>query len=402
MFHPVITPEQAAEAVAVLQAQAGNKSAAADALGIPRGQLYTRLKRASELGLNGFKPVLEGFQVKQTSAKIDGVWVKQQRAPGEPFELPPNHVVKGISSLVDDQDRVIQQWIKTKIEQGTSDVVAALTEAFSAYKGHSVLPPAPMFTNAETATFYNVSDHHLGLFSWRAETGVDYDLKIGEQLLRDTMATLVDQSPASDNAVILNLGDFFHSDNSENRTLLSGNSLDVDTRYAKVLRIGVGLMIHNVELALQKHRHVTVRCLPGNHDPHAALALSVALAAFFHNNERVTVDCDPSKFFWWRFGQVMVGATHGDMVKPAEMPGVMASMKSKEWGETKFRYAYFGHVHHKSVGGGEKSGVIWETFQTLAAKDAWHAASGYVSGRSMVSITHHKDRGEILRHTVSV
>jgi hypothetical protein len=34
--------------------------------------------------------------------------------------------------------------------------------------------------------------------------------------------------------VILNLGDFFHADNELNRTQVSGNALDVDTRYAKV------------------------------------------------------------------------------------------------------------------------------------------------------------------------
>jgi hypothetical protein len=126
------------------------------------------------------------------------------------------------------------------------------------------------------------------------------------------------------------------------------------------------------------------------------------LAAFFHANERVKVDCDQSKFFWWRFGKVFIGATHGDMVKPDRMPGVMAARRPEDWGATIYRYAMFGHVHHRSKFASEQDGVVCETFQVLAAKDAWHSSMGYHSGRSMVAITYHRNRGEVLRHTVSV
>jgi hypothetical protein len=98
----------------------------------------------------------------------------------------------------------------------------------------------------------------------------------------------------------------------------------------------------------------------------------------------------------------MLAANHGHMVRPEEFPGVMASLWPQEWGRTLHRYAYFGHVHHRSRGGGERAGVVWETFQTLAAKDAWHHGSGYTAGRSMVAITHHAEVGEIIRNTASI
>jgi hypothetical protein len=143
---------------------------------------------------------------------------------------------------------------------------------------------------------------------------------------------------------------------------------------------------------------VIVRCLPGNHDPHTALALSVALAQFFHASKRVEIDCSPGPFFQWRFGDVFLCANHGDRIKPSDMPGIMAARWPADWGNTKHRYAYFGHVHHKSVGGGENHGVIWETFQCLAPRDAWHSAEGYTAGRSMVAITLHRKHGEKHRH----
>lgn len=373
MTNSGLSDDACIEAVKALNAHGGNTTAAASFLKIPRTTLINRLQRATDRGLDG----------------------------SIPKPLPIGQRVKGTSTLYNADGEVTAQWVKTVAEQRTQDVVDALTQAFEGYKGHAKLPPAPKQADRDLLTVYNIADHHLGLYAWGDETGADYDLDIGEKMLREAMASLVASSPASETAIILNLGDFFHADTMENRTARSGNALDVDTRYAKVLQIGVQLLIDCAEMALQKHKRVLVRCLPGNHDEHTALALSVALAAFFAGNKRVDVDTDPSRFFWHRFGKVFIGATHGDMVKPNDMPGVMASMRSADWGATQYRYAYFGHVHHRSIGGGERHGVVWETFQTLAAKDAWHAASGYSSGRSMVAITHHRDKGEIMRNTVS-
>lgn len=402
-----MTVEELQRAVEVRQRHIAHSDAAKE-MGVPATTFRYWMKRAAQYGLLGTKPVLEGFEIKSTSAQIgpngeiQREWIQQTQERGDDFEVPAGHVVKGVSALVDSDNRVVQQWIKTKIEESLSDVTDAIKSVFADYKGHAKLPPAPKYVDGELATVYVLADHHLGLYAWSQEAGEDYDLAIGERILLDTMQKLVSQAPAAETAVILNLGDFFHADNSENKTAKSGNVLDVDTRYSKVLQTGVKLMIQCIELARQKHKKVIVRCLPGNHDPHAAVALAIALACFFEKDKAVTIDCDSSKFFWWRFGRVFVGSTHGDTVRPEQMPGVMASRKPEDWGASEFRYAYFGHVHHKSVGGGEQHGVIWETFQVLAAKDAWHAAKGFSSGRSMTAITHHKAYGEIMRHTVSI
>ena len=386
----------------------GNKSEAGRLLKIDRATVDKYLRRAAELGMLGTNPVLPGYAIKSTSVQqgpdgeVQKQWIRQSKEPGPEFSLPDGHVIKGVSALTDSGGRVIQQWVKTKFDEAIVDIKQSLTETFKAYKGHATLPKPPKHTDSDIANVYPISDHHLGLYAWAEEAGEDYDLHIGEKLLMDTMASLVADAAPAKTGVILGLGDFFHSDDNSNRTRKSGNQLDVDSRYAKILRVGVSLAIHCVQMGLQKHDKIILRFLPGNHDPYASIALSTALAAFFVNNKRVFVDTDASAFFWWRFGKVFIGSTHGDMIKHMEMPGVMASMRPKDWGETEFRYIYLGHVHHKSLGGGERAGVIWETFQTLAPKDVWHNQSGYTSGRSMVAITHHKDKGEIKRNTVSV
>lgn len=295
---------------------------------------------------------------------------------------------------------VVLEWVKTEAVKGQQEdrdeLIAALKAEFNGYQFPATLGQ-PTATEADLATVYLIADHHLMMLAWAAETGNNYDMKIAERLLLETAGRLIAKTPASAEALILNLGDFFHADDNSARTPEHQNQLDTDGRYAKALQMGVKLHIRLVELALQKHEHVTLRVLPGNHDPYAALALSIALGAFFSNQPRVTVDTDPSLFFHWSFGVNFVVGHHGHTVPPEKIAGVMAAYWPKEWGNSTHRYAYLGHIHRKTKGGksaDEANGVIWETFNTIAAKDAYAYGKGYSSERSMTAITLHKLYGE--------
>lgn len=396
---PKITDELLADTLAAL-ATHGTATAAAEALGIPRSTFQSRLSRAAERGLSGTSPVMPGFAIKSVASKVDGSWVKQTKEHGEAWTLPDGHSLKGVSALVDAEGRTVQQWLKTTVDVRQEVARDAMIAAFSDYKAPAILSAPLAYTDDDLLTIYPIVDLHLGLYAWGRETGVDYDLKIAADLLRSAVGNLVARSANSRTAVILDMGDYFHADDSRNQTKRSGNPLDVDTRYARVLQVGVELAVECIELALQKHEHVTYRKLPGNHDDETSLMLAIALAAWFRDTPRVTVDTDPSRFFMHLHGKVMVAATHGDMLRMGDMAGFMAANWPKEWGASEHRYAYTGHVHHDRVKSG--GGVRAESFNTLAAKDAWHAASGYVSARSAVSITMHRELGEIDRLTVNL
>jgi len=388
----------------------GTITKAAESLGISRHAFARRLrgvmpsdpvKLAAEKGAMGFAPVLPGFSIKSTAAKVGDAWVKQTKEHGETFETPEGHEIKAVSALVDAEGRIIHQWVKTCEGDNSSLLVDAIKGAFDEYKGRAEFVSPPSDGNANLLTAYVIGDHHLGLLAWGPETGESSDLKIGERLLLDKMRALVDCTPAADTALVMNLGDFFHADDDQNRTAKSGHALDVDGRYAKVLRVGVALTIACIDMALEKHARVIYRALSGNHDPHTSLALTVALSMFYNSNPRVEIDCDPSKHFVHRHGETLIFASHGDALRPERVAGFVASRWPKLWGATTHRVAMFGHVHH-SAKGGEADGMTWETFQTLSAKDAWHAGQGYSSGRSMSAITYHSASGELLRNRVSV
>jgi len=237
------------------------------------------------------------------------------------------------------------------------------------------------------------------MYAWWQDAGADFDLKLAEKLTCDAVDRLVASAPEGSTGLLLNLGDMFHADNQKNVTQ-SGHQLDVDGRWPLVQQVGLRAMIHCIRRMLEKHSTVIVRINKGNHDGHSSYALSLMLSCYFHEDPRVKVDLSPSVCWYYRFGAVNIGSTHGDTIKGKDMGAVMAADKPKEWGATTHRYWYVGHVHHKDVK--EYPGVIVEYVRTLAARDAWHQGQGYRAGRDMQLIVHHRKFGEIERHRCDV
>lgn len=318
------------------------------------------------------------------------------------FAAPDGMYVRSVSTLVDGQTGAIkQQWVKAdKIkEEQEKALIAAIKAAFvDAPKLPEI--PAPEILNADLLTVYPMGDPHLGMYAWAAETGTDFDLDIAERNLVAATVRLVMASPPSEEALIVNVGDFFHGDTSANRTLRSGHALDVDTRWSKVLRVGARTMRTCIDTALTRHNRVRVINEIGNHDEHTSQAMTLALAMLYENNPRVSFDDSPAKFHYHVFGKNLIGVTHGDTVKPDALGGIMATDMPEAWGATKFRVWLTGHVHNRRVF--ELPGCLVESFRTLAGKDSWTAASGYRAGRDMQSIVLHREFGERERHHIDI
>lgn len=394
-----LTREQLAETVEHVK-QFPTMQQAADALNITYRALHYRLKSAARAGLMlGEKPAMPGFRVSQVTTHPDGKQTIQQKPEhGGAFEMPAGHVIKGKSTLIGPDGATVLEWIKTK--EGQIDPLAIaeqLKTSFADYKPAALPAPTPAAPAADLLTLLPCNDWHVGMFAWKKDSGENWDLKISLATIGAAVEDTVARSPSSAECIVLGGGDLLHADNSENKTAKSGNVLQVDGRYPKVVDAAAMLMVKTVDAALGRHQHVTVRILPGNHDEHSAVAIAYFLRAWYRNEPRVTVDVDPSLFFWFRFGQVMLGATHGHTVKLAQMPSIMAHRRAEDWGATKFRYVHGFHIHHSSKVATEGNGVICESHQAPIPQDAWHFGAGFLSGRSLQAITYHRDFGEIGR-----
>ena len=366
-------------------------------------------KARAERGELGFEPVMPGYVVKSTATardadgNIEREWIQTKREPGPVFALPPGQVIKGVSAYLDSEGREIGKWVKTGEGRDPVDIVETIKAAFADYAGPATPISAPVAHAADYLTILPCADWHVGMFAWGAETGgTNWDLRIAEETIGTAVEEVIARSPCSAEAVVLGGGDLLHADNSDNRTARSGNALQVDGRYQKVLMAASRLMVRTVDASLRRHGRVTVRILPGNHDEHAAVAVAYFLLAWYRDEPRVTVDTDPSLFWWHRFGRVMLGATHGHTTKITAMPGIMAARRAEDWGNTRHRYVHGFHLHHTAKFATEDHGVISEIHQSPVPQDAWHYGAGFLSGRSIQTITYHREYGEVSRARVAI
>ena len=314
--------------------------------------------------------------------------------------VAPGQRLRGTSTLYKDGKPLVQ-WVKTaahhdQAEEIMREFAIGLAKDF---KGLSPITPAPADVADDLLCVYPMGDPHFGLHAWWQDAGEDFDLKMAESLTIGAIDRLIAASPAAGTALLLNLGDMFHADNQRNQSQ-SGHQLDVDGRWAKVQQVGLRATIHSIRRLLEKHRKVIFRINRGNHDGHSSYALALMISCYFHDEPRVEVDLSPATCWYYQFGQNLLGSTHGDTIKGPAMVSVMAADKPVEWGATKYRAWYVGHIHHQDVK--EYPGGVVEYFRTLAARDAWHAGQGYRAGRDMRCIVLHKEFGEIERHRCDV
>lgn len=299
-------------------------------------------------------------------------------------------------------DGVEREWIRAMPDAERR--LEALLEACAAMKDRIPLAEpiaAPEHCVDDLLAVYPMGDPHVGMYAWGDETGASFDLQIAERVHVAAVDHLVSLAPPASQALILNVGDFFHADNPTNRTPKSGHLLDVDTRWRKVLEVGIRTECRMIDRALQRHDRVTVINVPGNHDETSAHVLSIALEHHYANNPRVTVDPSPAAFRYFRFGDCLIGSTHGNRTKAQDLESIMAHDRPQDWAATVGRrHWYTGHVHHDTVK--ECRNCTVETVRTLAARDAWHAAEGYRSGRDMKLDIWHATRGRINRHIVGI
>jgi hypothetical protein len=310
--------------------------------------------------------------------------------------------IKGTSTLYDAETGEAKiAWVKTDLDKNAQleNLQEAFTNAIEIYKPLEKIP-APKRTSKDLLTVIPLGDPHIGMYAWKEEVGEDFDCDIAEKNLRSAVKYILEKTPPSDKCLLLNLGDFFHSDNQSNRTARAGNALDVDTRWARVLQIGITLMIDCINLALARHKQVIVKNNIGNHDDHTSQVLAICLQHVFQKNKRVTIASPPDPFFALEFGKNSVFSTHSHMVKPNKMAEVVANYYPELWGKTTHRVAYLGHWHHEQRI--ENAGLVVEICNTLASSDAWHHASGYRSNRNIKAIVLHKEEGEVERYTYTL
>jgi hypothetical protein len=320
--------------------------------------------------------------------------------------LPKGHGVRGVSTYVSADGTIKGQWVKTRsnddqlrqawLEQAIAELPTWVPVA-------DPVPMPHLDQGADILAVIPWGDPHLGMRAWIEECGDNFDLKIAEDLYGAAFDAIARRGTPARTALLINVGDALHADDSTERTPRGKHPLDVDGRHPLIVRVAVRVFVRAIRSLLGAHERVIVDMLAGNHDPHSAHWLAAAIEGYFTDEPRVEIIHPVESCHFHEWGDCLIGTTHGDEVRnPAELPGIMASQARQQWGAAKFCHFWVGHLHHKwAIQSKDYQGVTVEHVRTLAARDAYAARKGYSSPRDIWRIAYHKHFGEIDRFRVS-
>jgi hypothetical protein len=319
--------------------------------------------------------------------------------------VPEGEIVIG-RSIYTTTDEGEKAWLKTKRtmteaarDKALQGFVDGLVKGLPKYKAKAK-PKSKKF-DTETLPTIVIGDAHFGMRADARETKArDYDTKIASNDMLDAIEYLVDAAPASEQALLVNVGDFIHA-NGSGGTTFAGTKLDVDTRIEVVLETAAQTFMFAVDKILSKHKNLTIIMARGNHDSDTAIALALILKFYYSKEPRVNI-LDPHGFFHTlQFGKNLLAIHHGDKVRAAKLGAILPKMLPEQWSATVYRKWLVGHIHHQNAIETD-NGVFVEAFGTLAPPDSWHAGAGYGASSVMNQVVFHRDGGEVLRHVYQI
>jgi len=246
----------------------------------------------------------------------------------------------------------------------------------------------------------NIFDLHFGKLCWNGETGEDYDTKIASTRFHSAIDDIILKASGHNiEKIVFPVGnDFFNTDGKENQTS-NHTPQDEDLRWMKTFRNGRRLIVEGIE-KLKQLANVEVIIIQGNHDFERSYYLGDSLIGWFRNDQNVSINNEATPRKYLKYGQNLIGLTHGNNEKIADLPLLMASEKKELWSDTKFHEWHIGHFHHKKQIKfqtiDEQKGCVIRFMRSLSGTDAWHNLKGYVQNvQSAEAFIWHPQEGMI-------
>lgn len=250
----------------------------------------------------------------------------------------------------------------------------------------------------------DIADLHVGKLAEASETGDEYNSKIAKKrAIKGVEGILKKASGFEIEKILFIIGnDVLHVDNA-NKSTTSLTTQDVDGSWHKNYIIARCIYIEVINM-LTTVADVHVIHNPSNHDFISGFMLADSIYCWFRLNENVTFNVTNKHRKYYKYGQNLIGSSHGDGAKMVDMPLLMANESKKEWAETSYRYVYLHHIHHKDVtkfkSGKDYQGVTVEYLRSPSGTDAWHDKKGYCHApKAIESFVHSYEFGQVARIT---
>ena len=250
----------------------------------------------------------------------------------------------------------------------------------------------------------NPADIHIGKYANEIETGEAYNNDIAYERVLEGIEGLINKAKGfSIDRILFCVGnDILHIDNVYSTTT-KGTYVESDGKWWEHFELALELYVKCIE-RLRIIAPVDVLHSMSNHDYQSGFHLAHALKSWFRKDEEVSFDISVAHRKYYQYGSNLIGLEHGDGAKMDNLPLLMAQEKPTMWSETKYRYWYLHHLHHKIKHKWRDAkdfiGVTVEYMRSPSGTDSWHSRKGYTGVHKAVEgFIHQKESGQVARLT---
>lgn len=263
-------------------------------------------------------------------------------------------------------------------------------------------PKFPKLERIEDTNSYllvvDPADIHIGKLCSAFEVGEAYNNQIAVQRVIQGVKGILQKvsSYKIDKILFIGGNDILHIDNPRRMTT-SGTPQDTDGMWHSNFLIAKQLYIDVLEILIAV-ADVHFVFNPSNHDYTHGYFLANVIETHFRNCQNITFDCSIAHRKGFRYHNNLIGSSHGDGGKIENLPLMLAQEFPIEWSQTKHRYIYIHHIHHKTSK--DFPGVTIESLRSPSGTDSWHHRNQYQHApKAVEGFLHCKTHGQIARIT---
>ena len=242
------------------------------------------------------------------------------------------------------------------------------------------------------------ADIHFGKLASAYESGDEYNIDIAQQRVYEGVNGLLSKASGFEIDQILFIigNDVLHIDSPQRKTT-SGTPQDTDGTWFDAFLKAKETIVDIIELLIPI-APVHVQYDPSNHDYMSGFYFADTVASWFNKSKNVTFNVSIAHRKYFRYGNSLIGTTHGDGAKISDLPLLMATEAKEHWAESSHRYVYIHHLHHKIKN--DHIGVTVESLRSPSGTDSWHHRNGYQHApKAIEAFIHSKQHGQIARLT---
>jgi hypothetical protein len=285
--------------------------------------------------------------------------------------------------------------VKTAADATIEDVLKAAEKYSSRIKplpAVAKIIPAP---DASEILHIDLADIHFGLLAYAPEVGENYDLNIARWYTLMCTDHIVNMYKGRKfkQITLASLGDILHVDNAE-LTTTHGTRQDTDGRVSKMIDTALETMVNVIKKLEELNAPVHYVYLPGNHDTIIGYTLAVAISQCLKDDPNVTFDISPSLFKAIRYGNTIVGMSHGEANDKRAHTDLINRHRS-DFGATKYAEVHMGHLHSEAVKD-LVGGIPLYRVPAICPSSYWEKSKGYPAmGRGVMSFVYNELGGKV-------